>query len=97
MIKIAGREVQIGNSLYHSSLRMWGSVARYDASGAAVLEIAQSSGASRKLLITDGGTVAGRKEIFWHEPLFLDSPLSDVSDIQEIVNIVARKIGSNHD
>lgn len=92
-IRIAGREVLVGHQLYHQSLRAWGKVVRFDASGPAVLEIEQRPYGIRKFLVTHGGKIAGKREMFWHEPLFLDMPDSDVRFMQQLVDVLATKLG----
>lgn len=92
MISIAGKDVKVGDRLYHKTFKSFGKVKRYDKSGSAVFEVERKPYGKRELYITDGGKVGGHKEIFWHEPLFLDVPDNNVHAIQVIVDAVADKL-----
>ena len=86
MIKIAGREVEPGDKVYHSVLEAWGHVRRYDASGSAEVILQNSNGSKRTLLVRDGGYVNGKRVIYWHEPLKLDLPVDITDKLQRLLD-----------
>lgn len=88
MITIAGRQVQIGDSLYHIGLRAWGSVTGYDVSGVAKLTIAGANSNSRVLYVQQGGNVNGQRMVYWHEQLRLDLPRQDIQRYQRLVDLL---------
>lgn len=91
MILIAGMEVKIGDKLYHRDFRTFGRVSRFDASGSAEV-IIPVQGGERKFLVQQGGMVNGRRQMYWHEPIELDLPRTDVSSVQTVVNILAQEL-----
>lgn len=94
-ISIAGREVKIGDKLYHWSLGKWGQVTRFDASGPAILEVSRGPTRSPlKFYVQQGGNISGKREAYWHGPLKLDLPRSDVSTMQRIVDLLAHEFKS---
>lgn len=86
-ILIAGRAIKKGDNLYHRGFETWGRVTRYDPSGSVEFVI-KSHGGERKMLIQQGGIVNGRRQIFWHEPLFLDLPRQNVAPVQRVVDAI---------
>lgn len=91
MISIAGRTVKVGDMLHHRGFNAWAKATRYDPSGSLEVQIQNAMG-NRKILVTDGGNVNGARQMYWHEPLTLDLPRSDVSAYQNLVD-VARQGG----
>lgn len=85
MISIAGRAVPVGTPLYHTNLRMWGIVNRYDG-GAAVLRFELPDDRFREVIIQQGGISQGVRVAYWHIPLALDLPTSNIVRYQNIVN-----------
>lgn len=85
MISIAGRAVAVGDALYHTNLRMWGVVNRYD-TGAAVLRFDLPDSRFREVHIQQGGVSQGIRVAYWHAPLELDLPSANVVRYQNIVN-----------
>lgn len=90
-MNIAGRTLKVGDTVYHRALDTWGVIIRFDRTGSAEFEIKGPKG-NRVLMVQDGGIVNGRRQIFWHEPLFLDLPRRNISAIQRVVNAVADEI-----
>lgn len=85
--KIAGREVKVGDQLYNSALQMWGRVTGVDFSGTVQIEfVGAGKGNIKNVTMTDGGYVNGRRVMYWHKPIDLDLPQSDVSAYQQIVD-----------
>lgn len=89
MIKIAGRDVKVGDSLYHVGLKSWTRAVRYDPSGSLEVEV-KTGGYNRKLMVTKGGKVNGVRQMYWHEPLVLDLPQYDITAYQNVVNLVKK-------
>lgn len=88
MITIAGRTVKVGDTLYHTGFQAWGTVRRID-EGAVEYHIeGKSHGNVRKLYITQGGYINGKRVAYWHEPLELDIPKADISQVQFIVDVL---------
>lgn len=87
-IKIAGRQIKIGDSLYHQGLDSWGSITGFDPSGSAHFTIKGPSG-SRKLMAQKGGIINGRRQLYWHAPIKLDLPTSNVQKVQLVVDAIA--------
>lgn len=87
-ISIAGRNVVVGDSLYHIGFRAWGSVTGFDASGPAILDLPGSGGQVRRLMVLNGGIINGQHVVYWHLPVSLNLPRSDISKIQAIVDLV---------
>lgn len=91
-IKIAGRDVKKGDRLYNILFDSWGYVKRYDASGSAELELQNSDGTKRMMLVRDGGLVNGKKQVFWHEPIRIDLPFDATETLQGILNLTVDKL-----
>lgn len=90
-ILIAGRPVKPGDKLYHKGFEAWGRVVRYDPSGSVELVIKGKSG-ERKLLVQQRGVVNGRRQVYWHKPIEVDLPYSDLSSVQRVVDVVAHEL-----
>lgn len=90
-ILIAGRQVLKGDSLYHRGFESWGTVSRFDPSGSAELVI-KGRGGIRKMLVLNGGYINEKRQVFWHEPITIDLPLSNVSAVQRVVDVLAKEL-----
>lgn len=91
MITIAGRQVQIGDSLYNTALQAWGVVTRYD-SLSAVVRLTGANGRPRDLYVQQGGMVGGVRVFYWHEPLELDRPYQDVQKYQRLLDAIVGEL-----
>lgn len=89
-VVIAGREVKLGDTLYHVGYRAWGTVIRFD-TNAAVLRLFGADGAHRDVNVISGGVVGSVRQAYWHEPLVLDLPVQDVQSIQRTVNFIVQE------
>ncbi len=94
MIKIAGRVVQLGDRLYHNGFQIWGTVSNYDDGSIELTIQGRTKGNYRKLLVTTGGLVNGKREVYWHEPIVLDLPFENISKIQRTVDHVLTHYGA---
>lgn len=95
-VKIAGKQVKIGDRLYHSKLG-WGRVEHFDNTGPAVLVVNQKPYGERKIYVRNGGKVGEDRLVFWHEPLFLDYPSADISIVQQVVDSITPLLAKRTD
>ena len=91
-IKIAGRSVPIGARLYHMGWDTFGTVTGYDPSGSAELSIVSSTGARRRMFVTEGGYINGVKQVYWHDKIELYLPIEDVSTLQKVVDLFSGEL-----
>lgn len=84
-IVIAGRVVKQGDTLYHTGWRTWGTVIGFD-TNTARLRLVGAGGSERVLPVANGGTVAGVRQVYWHEPLQLDLPVQNVTKAQALID-----------
>lgn len=87
-ITIAGRVVKKGDKLYHRGFNLWGTVTKLEDRSIVATVQGVGNGNIREIRITNGGMVSGVRQIYWHEPLVLDLPTSDVSDYQRTVDFM---------
>lgn len=85
-VAIAGRVVQQGDTLYHMGLQSWGQVIGTD-TGSVILRLSSPQG-ERIFHVTDGGRIAGVRQVYWHEPLALDVPFQNIGKYQRIINAI---------
>lgn len=83
---IAGREVKIGDTLYHVAFQAWGTVQRFD-TNSAVLRLTLGN----EVFVASGGVTNGKRQVYWHQPLVLDLPVSNVSKYQEVLDYLLTK------
>ena len=93
-IVIAGRQVEVGNSLYHTGFKAWGVVKGFDPSGPALLELS-SGNQLATLFVQNGGIVNGARVIYWHAPLVLDLPTANITKYQTLLNTLVQQFGSD--
>lgn len=91
-IKIANRQVAVGDRLYHAKLGQWGIVTRFDTSGPAILEVEVPPYGPRKFYVQNGGKINGDRVLYWHTPLKLDLPTSDIRFMQSIVDTLSDRL-----
>lgn len=93
MIRIAGRQVLLGDRLYHQGFGLWGEVVESDSGSVVVAIVGQGAGNVRRLYVTDGGLVSGKRQMYWHTPLVLDLPKADVTQYQFMVDSTRQLLG----
>lgn len=81
-VTVAGVTVKEGDRVYHAKYQQWVTVVRIDGPTGYV----DVPSLRQPLPFTDGGKVQGVKQLYWHEPLALDLPTSDISKYQRLVN-----------
>ena len=86
-IVVTGRTVKVDDKLYHTGFRAWGTVIGFD-TGSAKLSLIGANGQPRILYMQTGGIVNGSRVMYWHEPLALDLPISNVSKYQRLPNAI---------
>jgi len=91
-ISIAGRKVEKGDNLYHVGYRLWGVVTHFDV-GTAVLKLTGTDGSTRQVHVQDNGIVGKARQVYWHVPVRLDLPVSDISSMQKVVDVMAQEYG----
>lgn len=91
MIIIAGRQVQVADALYHTGYGAWGIVKGFDPSGPAMVEFNAGGGHKRTLFVTTGGFINGVRLVYWHQPLSLDLPVSDVTSFQALLDTAVER------
>lgn len=89
-IVIAGRIVKLNDPLYHVGWRTWGTVVGFD-TNTARLRLVGAGGAERTVPVSNGGLVAGTRQVYWHEPLQLDLPTQNVTKIQATVDFIVEE------
>lgn len=91
-IVIAGRPVEVGNSLYHVGFKAWGVVKGFDPSGPALLELSAGS-QNTTLFVQNGGIINGVRQVYWHSPLVLDLPTPNIAKYQTLLNALVQNFG----
>lgn len=91
MIIIAGRQVQVNDALYHTGYKAWGVVKGFDPSGPALVEFNAGGGNKRVLFVTTGGLINTVRSVYWHQPLTLDLPVSDVTSFQALLDTAVER------
>lgn len=81
---IAGREVKVGDGLYHIGHQSWGTVTLLD-TNSAKLRIG-NAGSYRDIYVSTGGIAGGRRQVYWHQPLDLDQPIADIGKYQRVLD-----------
>lgn len=89
-IVIAGRVVKQGDTLYHVGWRTWGTVIGFD-TNTARLRLVGAGGSERIVPVSDGGMVAGTRQVYWHTPLVLDLPVQNVTKAQALVDFAVQQ------
>jgi hypothetical protein len=92
-IVIAGRQVEVGNSLYHTGFKAWGVVTGFDPSGPALLELNAANNQKTTLFVQNGGIINGARVIYWHAPLVLDLPTANITKYQTLLNALVQNFG----
>lgn len=90
-MRIAGRQVKLGDRLYHQGYRKWGEVTRLDSSGS--VDVTFRQGARARIVVAqDGGMVLDKRQLYWVEPVQLDLQDGDMAKAERIVNFVIREL-----
>lgn len=79
-VQVAGRVVRVGDTLYHARFQAWGKVEQIEGTSASLRIGGQT------VRFTNEGMNAGSRQVFWHEPLFLDMPQRDISKYQRVLD-----------
>lgn len=85
-IRIAGEAVGLGDQLFSRRAGAVGTVTQV--LDTAVLLRVTRAGGDRILTVTEDGVVAGGKDVYWHVPLDLDLPKSQISKLAKIQAVV---------
>ena len=87
---IAGRQVKVGDALYHMAFQAWGTVIGFDG-GSAKIRIVGANGHERILYAQNGGMINGARMLYWHTPLVLDAPVANIDKLQTVVNLLVQE------
>lgn len=90
---ITGRVVNAGDHLYHIGLQAWLQVQTFDSSGSAIARVLGGQ-VQRDFIITAGGLINNRRVIYWHAPLVLDLPTSNITKYQNVLNALINEFGA---
>lgn len=86
-ITVAGSMVQLGDTLYSRRAGTFGTVVQV-LDYAVQLRVTRAAGQHRDLTVTDGGMVAGARDVYWHAPLELDLPKGSSAKVQKMQQLV---------
>lgn len=86
---IAGREIKLGDALYHMGYQAWGTVVSFDLNSV-VMRIG-NEGSHRDVFVSSGGVAGGKRQVYWHAPLVLDRPFADIGRYQRVVNTLVEE------
>lgn len=85
---ISGKQATIGSELWHIGFRQWAVVTQ--TAPDTTVELTDLSGRKYSFVATDGGLIAGRRQLYWHQPLMLDVPERDISKYQAFVDTLTQ-------
>lgn len=92
-IVIAGRQVEVGDALYHTGFKSWGVVKGFDSTGPALLELNAGNGHKAVLFVRNGGMIGNVRAVYWHAPLELDVPYANISKFQALLDTALEHFG----
>jgi hypothetical protein len=85
-IRIAGTPVAVNDQLFSRRAAAWGRVTQVT-DNVAVLSITKS-GSTRVYTVTEGGNIAGGRDVYWTEPVALDLPKAQAGKLVKIQAVV---------
>lgn len=86
-MQIAGKLVNEGDKLYHINLRKFVRVHRVEDAYATYLEEAINMfGKKHEIHFKEDGYINGAKTLYWHKPIELNLPISNIDKIQEFID-----------
>ena len=85
---ISGKNVALGNELWHMGFRQWATVVQDTPH--VIVELTDLSGRKYSFVATEGGLISGRRQLYWHQPLVLDVPDRDISKYQSFVDTLTQ-------
>lgn len=85
-IRVAGVPISLGDRLFSRRAAAWGTIVQI-LDSAAVLSITKGE-TTRTYTVTEGGLVAGSRDVYWHAPLELDLPKNELHKLQKIQTVV---------
>jgi hypothetical protein len=88
MTTIAGKPTQVGTELWHQGLGLWAQV-----SAPGVVTINGINGQKISHGFTTGGFINGRRMLYWHQPLVLDSQSRDITKYQALIDAAYTQFG----
>ena len=88
-MNIAGRAVKLNDNLWHAGHRRWVTVAQAEP---CLVEMLGTNSQKVTYAVAQGGHIAGVRQLYWHQPLELDVPQSDISGYQTLVDTLKQVI-----
>lgn len=85
-IRIAGEPVKVGDRLYSRRAAAWGQITSVS-DFSAVMSITKGE-RTRTYTVTEGGSIAGSRDVYWHLPLALDLPKSQLQKLAKLQAVV---------
>lgn len=85
-IRVAGEAVKLGDTLFSVRSQSVGTVVQV-LDSTVILRVTRN-GSTRDFTVTEGGSIAGEKSVYWHAPLALDLPKSQLAKVQKIQAVV---------
>lgn len=90
MTTIAGKPTVVGDELWHNGLRLWAQVTE-----PGIVTIKGINDQKVKYAFATGGTINGKKQLSWHQPLVFDVPSRDVTKYQALLDTAYAQFGAN--
>lgn len=85
-ILVSGEPVRMGDRLFSKRSQAWGTCIQL-LDGAIVLAV-NKGGDTRNFTATEGGVIAGSRDLYWHAPLDLELPRSQLHKLAKMQAIV---------
>lgn len=86
-IRVANYPLALGDRLYSRRAAAWGTIVQI-LDNAAVMSVTKGE-TTRLYTLTEGGLVAGSRDVYWHAPIALDLPKDQMYKLQKIQTLVA--------
>lgn len=80
----------LGDELWHIGFRQWVKVISLTPN--TIVELIGVNGEKSRFVVTEGGNISGRRQLYWHPQLVLDVPQRDISKYQEFVDVLTRAL-----
>ena len=88
-MKIAGREVKLGDELYSKRMQRFGAVRHLTPdSGMGIITFVKTNSNPVDFTFTDGGYINGNRDLYWHTDIQLDLTTRDSSKVEEALRFL---------
>lgn len=90
-MKIAGREVKLGDELYSKRMQRFGTVRHISTDESmGIIIFLRKDGNPVEFTFVDGGYINDNRDLYWHADIFLDLPTKDISKVEEALMFLLR-------